>query len=80
MTSAEADRRIAKSLEARRRYSAAFEAGDLAGPMADYVRMIGAEVVILRQIAVEHRDRADEIAGLIGQYEALARHMRERMD
>jgi len=58
----------------------AFAAGDLAAPMHEYVAQLGAEIVFLRQLAVEHPAKAGKIGNLVGRYEVLMRHMRERLN
>ncbi len=80
MTPAEADQRIILSRRTHSAWAQAFSAGDLSAPLHEYVRMIGAEVVILRQLAVEHPGKAEKIGNLIERYEVLARHMRGKMD
>lgn len=80
MTPEAADQRIILSRRTHSAWAQAFSAGDLSAPPHEYVRMIGAEVVILRQLAVEHPGKAEKIGNLIERYEVLARHMRGKMD
>lgn len=80
MTPEAADQRIILSRRTHSAIAQAFAAGDLTAPMHKYVSRLGAEVVILRQLAVEHPGKAEKIGNLVDRYEVLARQMRGRMD
>jgi len=77
MSPAEADKRIIHSRRVLEGYAGALAAGDLAAPPQSYIHLIGAELVILRQLASEHPGKADKITYLVERYEALSRHMKE---
>jgi hypothetical protein len=80
MTPEAADQRILRSRKTHSLIAQAFSADDLAAPMHEYIKQLGAEVVILRQLAVEHPGKAHEIGNLVDRYEGLMRQMRGKMD
>lgn len=84
MTPEQADQRIILSRRTFHGLAGAFGAGDMAPEaLPGYRQQINAEVVILKQMAAEHRGKAHKVSNLIERYRVLSDHMdhmRSRFD